>query len=214
MRLHVNSLGFVVAVVGFGICSSSFAARNEGIEPKRSAPTRPVEMNGPAWGGGSITGWISPWSTLPAGHFSPDCGYPPAILFPLVVSAIQVNVAQISWPAPSYPGYRADAVRGSLKALADSHGDFTAATDACLLDDRNASFIDDPETPVAGEGFWYLVREDPFEVCPAWGSGSYNSRSFWINGRQVGDRDAEIGLSGRDCSCYVFCCFVWNTCSP
>jgi spore coat protein A len=81
-----------------------------------------------------------------------------------------------------------DLVRGSLRALAQSGGDFTSATQECLADNAAATGLLYSPAPAAGDGWWFLVRS----VSPA-GPGTYD------DGTQSGSRDAGISASGSSC---------------
>jgi hypothetical protein len=104
-------------------------------------------------------------------------------------SRLAGNTTRLAWTAVSgATGY--DVVRGSLLALASTHGDFSAATTACLADDVATTMIDEIEAPAAGQGFWYALR-----AVSCGGSASYDSGSP----SQVGSRDAGIAASGQAC---------------
>lgn len=83
-----------------------------------------------------------------------------------------------------------DAVRGDLGLLRGTAGDFSAATDACLADDRAATWLADPAVPSLGGGVWYLVR--PVNCA---GAGTYDTASA----AQSGSRDVEIAASPSAC---------------
>jgi len=51
-----------------------------------------------------------------------------------------------------------DVVRGSLEDLRTSQGDFSTSTDQCLGDNLDVMAVTDPDVPVTGNGYWYLVR--------------------------------------------------------
>jgi len=131
----------------------------------------------------------------------------------VLLTKLAGGVVRVTWP-PATPGYRNDIIRGNLKSLAVTHGDFTVATERCLWEDAAATAYDDPEIPGGGGGYWYLVREDVDWSCPAWGSGTYNSSYMWQPRGQVGDRDTQIVTSGHDCTCSDFCCPTYGTCNP
>ena len=81
-----------------------------------------------------------------------------------------------------------DLVRGGLGSLRASGGNFTTSTQTCLADNRVQTFWNHTETPVPGDGMWYLVRK-----VTGGGPGSYD------DGTQVGSRDAEIAASASHC---------------
>jgi spore coat protein A len=82
-----------------------------------------------------------------------------------------------------------DVVRGDLGTLRSTGGDFSdpAATEACLANDRIETFWLHDETPLPGEGVWYLVRDGAGGTYDAPGDG------------QAAGRDAGIAASGNGC---------------
>ena len=135
------------------------------------------------------------------GELDPLCSPAPPNEVLIDVSEFEA-ATQLTWPAQS--GFRTDLVRGSLRTLAFTHGDYAAATELCFrndVPDVNPVLIYDPEPPNPGEGFWYLVRIDQYVGCPTVGSGDYNES----DPSQVGFRNAEIRMSGRDCACNYPC---------
>jgi hypothetical protein len=97
--------------------------------------------------------------------------------------------ALVSWLAvPGAPAY--DVVRGDLQTLAATGGDFTPATQLCLTNDTGSTSVLDTDVPLAGQGFWYLMR-----ASGCTGGSSYEDGAA----SQVGQRDAEITSSGSDC---------------
>jgi hypothetical protein len=97
--------------------------------------------------------------------------------------------AAMMWlPLPDATSY--DAVRGDLAALANSGGDFSLATGACLGADLNVTSLADVDDPPPDTGFWYLVR--PANCA---GRGSYDS----AGSGQVASRDAGIAASASAC---------------
>jgi hypothetical protein len=124
------------------------------------------------------------------------CGPPaPEEVYPVAFAKLPADVIRASWQGQA--GYRTDLVRGSLTLLAATGGDFTVATEACVMDDSSGQTFEDPAIPPPGEGYWYLLRVDQYDGCPM-GEGTYNSRK----GHQAGDRNVEIQTSGRDCACF------------
>jgi len=84
-----------------------------------------------------------------------------------------------------------DVVLGELGSLRASAGDYSVSTLRCLENDRTLAFVELPDDPANGAGFFYLVRAlNDFDTT------GYNFQRF---GGQVGDRDVGIGASGRDC---------------
>ena len=95
----------------------------------------------------------------------------------------------LDWPAFGDALY--DVVRGDVGTLAASAGDFAQATETCLASDLTAPHAQDPLDPVAGAGWWYLVRPDGCGDLP----GSYDDDAQGREGR----RDGEISASGAGC---------------
>ncbi len=130
------------------------------------------------WGGGSLS---------TGGRYVPGPD-PPREVPALSMLNLDSSVA-LSWTAIA--GATAyDSVRGGLSALRDSGGDFTAATHTCLGNDLAATSIEDPEHPVSGDGFWYLVRG-----VNCGGPGTYDDGGA----AQAASRDAGIAASGLAC---------------
>ena len=123
---------------------------------------------------------------------------PPSETFPVEMAKVG-GAAELHWW--SQGGYYNDIVRGSLRTLGATHGDFGAALEGCLLEDQDdpddASYTD-PDVPNPDDGYWYLIRSDQSWGCPN-GEGTFNS----LQGHQVGDRNLEIQTSGRDCTCFL-----------
>ena len=94
---------------------------------------------------------------------------------------------------------RFDVVRGDLRTLTATSGDFTAAlnaitpaADVCLANDTTALTVGDTRPdPTAGNGYFYVLRG--VHGCGA--AGSYNTGAAG----QIGDRDSEIALAGGTC---------------
>jgi hypothetical protein len=97
-----------------------------------------------------------------------------------------VPASHLQWLTP-VPATSYDIVRGNLATLRASGGDFTASTEACLVNDTTSMSFDDP---APGAGWWYLVRGRNGAVVGSWSDGSAS---------QVGSRDAEIAASGNAC---------------
>ncbi len=83
-----------------------------------------------------------------------------------------------------------DVVRGDLRELHESGGDFAAATKECLADDLDADRLDWTAAPPAGEGWWVLVRGVADGDPMTWES---------LADSQVGLRDDEIDASPNTC---------------
>ena len=136
------------------------------------------------------------------------CSMPPIGIRTLVVTKAAPDVARITWPTGDLDAYGRDVVRGGLSTLSSSRGDFVVSTELCLIDDAQTVSVDDPQVPAPGDGFWYAVREDQHEGCPAWGAQSYDEP----RSAQAGSRDLEILNSTHDCTCFFWCCVTYNSC--
>jgi hypothetical protein len=108
------------------------------------------------------------------------------------LSRISGGTVSLNWPVVSAAsGY--DIARGSLVTLKSTQGNFSAATTDCFANNLTATTLNDPQSPAAGQGFWYVLR-----AVNCGGSASYNSYNFG-SPDQVGSRDAEIAASGHAC---------------
>ena len=100
-----------------------------------------------------------------------------------------VDRSDVSWDlftdAPAY-----DVVFGSLTALRQSGGDFTAATRGCLASAAATSPVGDSDDPPVGEAFWYLVRAQGGVAGMTYDSGDPG---------QGGTCDAQIDASPDSC---------------
>jgi len=102
---------------------------------------------------------------------------------------LSVVMDQLSWTSlPGMAGY--DVVRGDLRTLATSGGDFTAATNACLGENVAGTTLPNTPEPSPGEGHWFLVRGVSLS-----GPMTYQS----LAGDQIGLRDAEINAAAASC---------------
>ena len=107
----------------------------------------------------------------------------------MTVEKPAAGIAHVSWNSVgAATGY--DLVRGSLKVLSSSHGDFWPSTIDCLENDLTGTSRDDADTPAAGDGYWYLVR-----AANCGGSATFDSGAP----SQVGSRDAGIQASPSSC---------------
>jgi hypothetical protein len=103
---------------------------------------------------------------------------------------LAVNSSALTWNLlPGVLGF--DVVRGDVRHLRETGGDFAAATRACLADDWNGNVLADPSAPPAsGEAVWYLIRHvNPFF------SGSYDDESPSL----VATRDPGINAAPGSC---------------
>jgi len=84
-----------------------------------------------------------------------------------------------------------DVVKGSLELLRDNTGDFSPAIIDCLANDTTQTTTIDPESPTAGNGFFYLVRAVSCDGL----SGTYDSDGS----NQEAPRDLSINASAHAC---------------
>ena len=102
---------------------------------------------------------------------------------------LHVNPSEVSWDLfPDSPGY--DVVYGSLNALRQTGGDFTAATTGCAASDVATSPVAASDDPPAGEAFWYLARARGGVAGSTYDSGDPG---------QAGSCDARIDASPNSC---------------
>jgi hypothetical protein len=107
----------------------------------------------------------------------------------VVLARISGGAATLSWASVgAATGY--DIVRGALQTLRSTGGNFSASTTTCLGNDVAATSVNDLQSPLAGQGFWYALR-----AANCGGGASYNDGSP----RQVASRDAGIAASGHAC---------------
>jgi len=144
------------------------------------------------WTGSEMITWGG-WNLVDLGsggrYCSGACASSPPNGSSTISVSMQGSAALLSWTAP--PAAAAyDLVRGSLRQLRLSHGDFTTSTQACLADDQGATSYPDPSPPPAADGFWYLLRG-----LSCGGAGTYDA----IDGSQIGSRDSEINASPNRC---------------
>ena len=113
----------------------------------------------------------------------------PPVGRPVLTVAKQGGTAALSWTAVSRAtGY--DVTRGGTDTLRQTDGDFSTSADFCLADDATSTSIEDDDSPVIGDGLWYLVR-----AVNCNGAGSYGSGSAT---EQPG-RDSEIAGATGNC---------------
>jgi hypothetical protein len=97
-------------------------------------------------------------------YLDDDCDGIPDNNIPVPVGPLQITTAPgqdvgvtISWSAvPDAVTY--DVLRGVLPLLVTSGGDYSAATDLCLIDNVELTSWPAPDVPAPGDGYWYLVR--------------------------------------------------------
>jgi len=133
-----------------------------------------------------------PGSCAPPGHLvcASDGASAVCVNDPLLqVEYDTPTTARIKWqPIPGAGVY--DVVRGNLRTLTGTGGDYSIATQMCLSNNNPMTFEYDPEVPAPSQGFWYLMRAD---LCT--GGSTYEEGSV----SQVGLRDPGIALSGLAC---------------
>lgn len=102
---------------------------------------------------------------------------------------LTVDHDELSWsPIGAATSY--DVVRGDLDLLAGSGGDFTVATEECLVNGNTTTILPYSIDPDPGFNWWILVR-----AARALTVLSYDS----FGPGQSGTRDAEIASSGFAC---------------
>ncbi len=104
---------------------------------------------------------------------------------------IDLRIAEglLSWRGPA-DALAFDTIRGDLRLLSESRGDFGISTVQCVVNDHADSVIAETASPPPGEGFWFLVRDESPN-----GKGTYDAGDL----AQVGVRDEEIAASLNDC---------------
>lgn len=96
----------------------------------------------------------------------------------------------LEWdPVPDATGW--DVVVGDMGPLLASAGDFTDSVEACIAENHTSNGLHFPESPPAGNAFWFLVR-----AVNCGGSGTYDS----AGSMQLGSRDDEINTSLVSCN--------------
>ncbi len=108
---------------------------------------------------------------------------------PPLNNRLTVGRTFLSWNTGTFAiGY--DVVRGDLRALRETGGDFTAAVRGCAANDFPRTFLDSLDMPGTGEAWWYLERVSEPTLDSTYESGGPG---------QVGSRDAEIDASPLAC---------------
>lgn len=149
------------------------------------------------WGWGENIGWINfaPASPVPAAiRTSWRCDpvpAPPAGSPWLTLQTLGADT-ELSWTAlPGASCY--DVIRGDLRPLLESGGDFSSLVIGChsrRRSERTYAGWGSREAPAPGEAFWFLIRG---ANCGA--AGTYDSGGPG----QAGSRDGEVLASGGDC---------------
>ena len=102
---------------------------------------------------------------------------------------IALTGSGLSWePVPQASGY--DVVRGDLRTLRSSGGDFTAATTGCLASNAPSTSVFFSDDPAPGEGFWFLAR---------WVGASPGDTYDEDDPAQMGTSDAAIDAAAASC---------------
>ena len=154
------------------------------------------ELGGYAWA--ENLGWISMSCANTASCGTADYGIktdwcqsvsaaPPGT--PDLSAAKNGRNLELSWSVLVGAGWY-EIVRGSLSALRSSTGDYSVATEQCIVDNETGTMALYAAVPPVGDGFWFLVRG---ANCK--GKGTYESGGAG----QSGLRDPEIAASGNDC---------------
>lgn len=97
--------------------------------------------------------------------------------------------ALLSWTAVA-DATAYDVVRGDPSSLRGTGGDFGAAVQGCVADDRTTTSLAVPDMPSPGRMFFFLVRG-----VNCGGAGTYDSGTSG----QTGFRDTGIAASGSGC---------------
>jgi hypothetical protein len=102
--------------------------------------------------------------------------------------SLSSSATEVTWSALAAAQHY-DVVYGDLTQLLDSGGNFTISTLGCVADNSPSTSATFSDNPVAGRGFWILVRGNN---CG--GAGTYDGEAG-----QVGSRDAGIAASSSAC---------------
>ncbi len=105
------------------------------------------------------------------------------------VSQLGVSSAALSWTTLSIAAAY-DVVAGDLATLRATGGDFAAATSSCLANNQTGTTLPHTAAPVAGGGFWFLVRGR---------AGPVKLSLDTFTSSQIGSRDAEVAASAAAC---------------
>jgi len=102
---------------------------------------------------------------------------------------LSLDGSMVTWTGVAgSSGY--DLVRGSLRILRGTGGNYTSALQSCVASDVATTFVDVSDNPEVGDGWWFLGRS-----ITAGGPGSYDCDYPG----QVGSSDAEIAASPLTC---------------
>lgn len=103
---------------------------------------------------------------------------------------LDVSAGGLSWE-PVAHAQTYDVVTGDLRVLGETQGDFTSATLGCLADEWPLTTLPVTETPLPGEGFWFLIRFIRGSAAESYDSGAPSQHT---------SRDRGIGLAPASCS--------------
>lgn len=118
-----------------------------------------------------------------------DDAAPPSGTPLLTVDTTPEGATLVSW-SPVVEATSYDSARGDLSILVSSAGDFSAATQACLVNNFVGASFEVADMPPTGAGFWYLIR-----AVNCGGPGTYDSDGSG----QVGLRDPGLAASPLAC---------------
>lgn len=199
-----NEYTGLAAMQALGLEVQSLALDPQLVNPSVVAPDLHLQASSPAIDRGDpafVTGAAETdadrnpriWNTrVDIGAY--EYGSQPCLVVPgpaAGVSVVRLSgfTARVGWPVVATASAY-DVVRGSLGVLLSSLGNYSVATDACVVNATTQAFVDDPTIVGAGNGLWYLVRG---ENCA--GAGTYDETG---TGQQA-PRDAELALSASAC---------------
>jgi hypothetical protein len=189
---------------GFGVLSGFAWSENAGwlnFRPTTCAPdaTCGVRIDpatgyffGRAWG--ENIGWLTFASGAPIGSTARTSWCGTTLAPPGAGPSIRVGKngqeTALSWSGFAGASWY-DVVAGSLGTLRATLGDFSAATQQCVVGRfAGTSFTFSIPPPPLGNGLWFLTR-----AANCRGRGTYDSGSP----HQLGSRDAEIEASTHGC---------------
>ena len=112
--------------------------------------------------------WISEADVCDCAPSNPAAFSIPAEVTHLVLASDKITVKWNSAVPGSGNGTAHQLVRGSLSQLPVGSG----VSESCLGPGTAVATVQDPSTPAAGDGYWYLVRAK--NVC---GTGTYGHAS-------------------------------------
>ena len=119
---------------------------------------------------------------------------PPADVEPLPVPILWASDTEVVWDAVPY----SDAIRGDLDALRTSQGQFNGTVLGCMGNQiTGVDFMrfTDADTPLPGEAFYYLVKQDV-------GCNSWSTLSPAEDPGAGGNRDIDLAYDPHICPSY------------